>query len=61
MNPGDPWIPATRSGFVAIRESRHRLGGVEIVGYHEDDEGRRYRKPLVPHGVPQPGFWHPTF
>jgi hypothetical protein len=22
---------------------------------------RRYRKPLVALGVPQPGFWHPTF
>jgi predicted transcriptional regulator len=45
------------------------VGSVEIVGCHEDEEGfvwelakpRRYRKPLVPHGVPQPGFWHPTF
>jgi predicted transcriptional regulator len=45
------------------------VGSVEIIGCHEDEEGfvwelaspRRYRKPLVPHGVPQPGFWHPTF
>jgi predicted transcriptional regulator len=45
------------------------VGSVEIVGCHEDDEGfvwelakpSRYRKPLVAFGVPQPGFWHPTF
>jgi hypothetical protein len=45
------------------------VGSVEIVGCHEDEKGfvwelakpRRYRKPLVAHGVPQPGFWHPTF
>jgi predicted transcriptional regulator len=45
------------------------VGSVEIIGCHEDEEGfvwelaspRRYRKPLVPYGVPQPGFWHPTF
>jgi hypothetical protein len=47
------------------------VGSVEIVGCREDEEKdcfawelakpRRYREPLVPHGVPQPGFWHPTF
>jgi hypothetical protein len=45
------------------------VGSVEIIGCHEDEDGfvwelaspRRYPKPLVPHGVPQPGFWHPTF
>jgi len=47
------------------------VGSVEIVGCREDDEEDgfvwelanpiRYPKPLVPHGVPQPGFWHPTF
>ena len=45
------------------------VGSVEIIGCHEDDDGfawelakpLRYAKPLVPNGVPQPGFWHPTF
>jgi hypothetical protein len=47
------------------------VGSVEIVGCHEDEKNGgfawelanpvRYPKPLVPHGVPQPGFWHPTF
>jgi hypothetical protein len=45
------------------------VGSIEIAGCHEDDDGfvwelakpRRYRKPLLAHGVPQPGFWHPTF
>jgi predicted transcriptional regulator len=45
------------------------VGSVEIIDCHEDEEGFawelanpvRYAKPLVPQGVPQPGFWHPTF
>jgi hypothetical protein len=45
------------------------VGSVEIIGCHEDGDSFawelanpvRYPKPLVPHGVPQPGFWHPTF
>jgi hypothetical protein len=47
------------------------LGSVEIIGCHRDEEENcfvwelanpiRYAKPLVPHGMPQPGFWHPTF
>jgi hypothetical protein len=48
------------------------VGSVEIVGCHWDKEierfawelanPRRYREPLKPTGgVPQPGFWHPTF
>ena len=45
------------------------VGSVEIIDCHEDAEGFawelarpvRYPKPLVPQGVPQPGFWHPTF
>jgi hypothetical protein len=47
------------------------VGSIEIVGCHWDKERDRfawelatpvrYPKPLIPHGVPQPGFWHPTF
>jgi hypothetical protein len=48
------------------------VGSVAIVGCREDEEEEgcfvweladpiRYSKPLVPKGVPQPGFWHPTF
>jgi predicted transcriptional regulator len=45
------------------------VGSVEIIDCHEDAEGFawelagpvRYFRPLVPHGVPQPGFWYPTF
>jgi hypothetical protein len=45
------------------------VGSVDIIGCHEEKDRfawelarpRRYRKPLVAHGVPQPGFWHPTF
>ncbi len=47
------------------------VGSVEIVGCHEDEEEdcfvwelanpSRYSEPLIPHGVPQPGFWWPTF
>jgi hypothetical protein len=45
------------------------VGSVEIVGCHEDGDcfawelanPVRYPKPLVAHGVPQPGFWYPTF
>jgi hypothetical protein len=47
------------------------LGSVEIVGCHEDKAEDcfvwelanpiRYPKPLVPLGVPQPGFWWPKF
>ena len=45
------------------------VGSVEIIDCHEDAEGFawelaspvRYLRPLVPHGVPQPGFWYPTF
>jgi hypothetical protein len=47
------------------------LGSVEIVGCHEDEDEDcfvwklanpiRYPKPLVPQGVPQPGFWRPKF
>ena len=45
------------------------VGSVEIVGCHEDEDcfawelanPMRYRRPLVPRGVPQPGFWFPTF
>jgi predicted transcriptional regulator len=45
------------------------VGSVEIIDCHEDAEGFawelanpvRYPKPLVPQGVPQLGFWHPTF
>jgi hypothetical protein len=45
------------------------VGSVEIVDCRENKDGfawglarpRRYRNPLVPRGVPQPGFWHPTF
>ncbi len=48
------------------------VGSVAIVGCHEDEEEEncfvweladpiRYAKPLIPHGVPQPGFWWPTF
>jgi hypothetical protein len=48
------------------------VGSVEIVGCHWDKKNdcfawelanpRRYRKPLIAKGgVPQPGFWHPTF
>jgi predicted transcriptional regulator len=45
------------------------VGSVEIIDCHEDEEGFawelaspvRYFKPLLPHGVPQPGFWYPTF
>ena len=40
------------------------VGSVDIIGCHEDEDGfvwelaspRRYRNPLVPHGVPQPDF-----
>ena len=47
------------------------VGSVEIVGCHHDRKRDcfawelanpvRYPKPLVPQGVPHPGFWHPTF
>jgi ASCH domain len=47
------------------------LGSIEIVGCHWDKKKDcyaweladpiRYSDPLVPHGVPQPGFWHPKF
>ena len=48
------------------------VGSVAIVGCREDEEEEhcfvwqladpiRYPKPLVAHGVPQPGFWWPTF
>jgi predicted transcriptional regulator len=48
------------------------VGSVEIVGCHWDKKEecfawelanpRRYREPLkAKGGVPQPGFWHPTF
>ncbi len=47
------------------------VGSVAIVGCHEDEvedcfvwelaDPVRYPKPLVPQGVPQPGFWFPTF
>ncbi len=48
------------------------VGSVEVAGCHEDDEEEncfvwelkdpvRYPKPLVPQGVPQPGFWWPKF
>ena len=45
------------------------VGSVEIVDCYEDEQGFawdfahpiRYAKPLKPKGVPQPGFWHPTF
>ena len=48
------------------------VGSVAIVGCREDEEEEhcfvwqladpiRYPTPLVAHGVPQPGFWHPTF
>ena len=47
------------------------VGSVEIVGCHWDNKRdcfawelanpMRYPKPLVPKGVPQPGFWHPRF
>jgi hypothetical protein len=47
------------------------VGSVEIVGCHKDEDEDcfvweladpvRYSKPLVPHGIPQPGFWQPKF
>jgi ASCH domain len=45
------------------------VGSVEIVGCHEEKDffawelakPRRYREPMIAQGVPQPGFWHPTF
>jgi hypothetical protein len=45
------------------------VGSIAIVDCLEEKDcfawelarPRRYRKPLVAHGVPQPGFWHPTF
>jgi hypothetical protein len=47
------------------------VGSVEIIGCHKDEKRggfawelanpMRYAKPLVAHGVPQPGFWYPTF
>jgi hypothetical protein len=45
------------------------VGSIEIIDCLCDDEGcgylfaspRRYRKALKPKGMPQPGFWRPTF
>jgi predicted transcriptional regulator len=45
------------------------VGSIAIVDCIEENDcfawelarPRRYRNPLVAHGVPQPGFWHPTF
>jgi hypothetical protein len=46
------------------------VGSIEIVGCHENkkdgfvwllDRPVRYPTPLVPRGVPQPGFWRPKF
>ena len=50
------------------------VGSVEIIDVLPDEDGdldgqwgwelarpRRYRVPLQPQGIPQPGFWHPKF
>jgi len=45
------------------------VGSVAILGCHEKKDcfawelarPRRYGKPLAAFGVPQPGFWYPTF
>ena len=45
------------------------VGSVEIAGCHEGEDGFvwelanpvPYPNLLVPHGVPQPEFYHPTF
>src|SRR6202035_1706797 len=45
------------------------VGSIAIVDCLEEKDcfawelarPRRYRNPLVAFGVPQPGFWHPTF
>jgi hypothetical protein len=45
------------------------VGSIAIVDCLEEEDcfawelarPRRYRNPLVAFGVPQPGFWHPTF
>jgi hypothetical protein len=59
------------SGRVAsARKKLGAVGSVEIVGCKPMPDGgyawllaapRRYRRPVVPRGVPQPGFWHPKF
>jgi hypothetical protein len=50
------------------------LGSIEIIDCLADENGDldgdfawelaspiRYAEPLMPRGVPQPGFWHPKF